>query len=247
VSLPLLSFGCLPQEDLSEYSRSWPNEPGPPSVLSPRADGGAAPDASLGGGVGSGNAGGESLPASVDAGGDAAASDGGVSPDAAVIDAGLAPALDAGETLSVGDAGAAASEACTSLGGELQLGTRDCFVLVSTPVGWQGAVAGCQARGMALVAVTTLERDAFIATLSSGAVWIGGRDASFFMVPGFANAAGNVFTWLDGSAVANLNWAPGEPDAAAGEFCIEKSDGTGEPWFERACTELEPYVCEVTL
>jgi lectin-like protein len=249
VVLPLLASGCLPQEDLSEYSRAWLNEPAP-AVPTPADAGSSAPDASLSGGGSSGGGstgGSETPPPLLDAGADAGPSDAGAGPDAALADAAAAPALDAGDTISIGDAAAAASESCTSLGGELQLGTRDCFVAVATPVDWQGAVAGCQALGMTLVAVTSLERDAFIASLSSGPIWIGGRDASFFMFPGFANPAGNVFTWLDGSAVANLNWAPGEPDGAANEFCIEKSNGAGEPWFERACSELKPYVCEITL
>jgi hypothetical protein len=243
----LLASGCLPQDDLSEYSRAWSNQPAAESDASVSPEAGVAPDASVSAG-GSGAGGspvGEDLPPLLDAGTDAASSDAGLGADAAVADAGAL--LDAGATIPLGDAGASAAAACASLAGALQPGTRDCFVLAATPADWQGSVAGCQALGMELVSVTSLERDAFIASLSSVPVWLGGRDASFFTFPAFANAAGNAYTWLDGSVVANLNWAPGEPNAAANEFCIEKSAGAGEPWFERACTELKPYVCELTL
>ena len=116
-----------------------------------------------------------------------------------------------------------------------------------TTANWQGAADACDALGMTLVSVPTEARDDFLATLSDEPVWLGGRDPAFFTFPAFANAAANTFSWLDGTVVGNINWAPGEPDATGGQFCIEKSADVGRPWFDRACDELKLYVCETAL
>ena len=252
LALALLEVSCLPEEDLSSYSRAV-SEPASQPGAEPPADevdastrGGSSSDidrvdetpnpdlsrldAGVQGTVGSG---------SIDAGGVDA--DAGSSPDAGVE----APAaVDAG-VIALADAALEPAAFCASLDGTLQPGTRDCFVVAATPATWQGAVTGCQDLGMELVSVGSLERDRFLSTLALTAVWLGGRDPSFFMFPGFANPTANAFIWLDGTAVDDLNWAPGEPDDAPGEFCIEKSAGGG--WFERACTEQKPFICERSL
>jgi len=250
-ALTLLEVSCLPEEDLSSYSRAASEparEPGeePPAAEVDAGTGGSGADidrvdetqnpslprvdAGVQGVVGSGDI---ALDAGVAADADAGAN----------ADAGAESPADAGG-LSLADAALDAAALCASLAGTLQPGTRDCFVLATTPATWQGAVTGCQDLGMALVSVGSLEQDTFLSTLASTAVWLGGRDPSFFMFPGFANPATNGFTWLDGTAVDDLNWAPGEPDDAAGEFCIEKSADAAGDWFERACTEQKPFLCE---
>ena len=251
LALTLIEVSCLPEEDLSSYSRAV-SEPARQSGAEPPAD---EVDAST-----SGAGGGDidrvdetpnpSLPR-VDAGVQGVV--GSAAIDAGVVDAdagssadagGEAPvAVDAG-VLSLADAALEPAALCASLEGTLQPGTGDCFVLATAPATWQGAVASCQDLGMELVSIGSLERDRFLSTLVATAVWIGGRDPSFFMFPGFANPTTNGFTWLDGTAVDDLNWAPGEPDDAPGEFCIEKSADAAGDWFERACTEQKPFICQ---
>jgi hypothetical protein len=251
VALTLIEVSCLPEEDLSSYSRAVSEPARQPGAELPAE----ALDASTSGGdVGTDidrvdEAPNPSLPR-VDAGvqgtvGSGSIDAGGVDADAGSIpDAGAEPpVVDAGG-VALADAALESAALCASLDGTLQPGTRDCFVVSATPATWQGAVAGCQALGMELVSVGSLERDRFLSTLTATPVWLGGRDPSFFMFPGFANPTANGFIWLDGTAVDDLNWAPGEPDDAAGEFCIEKSADAGGGWFERACTEQKPFICE---
>jgi len=181
----------------------------------------AEPDAAVGGSAGAGGA----PDGTPDAG------DGGVT----VSDAGPLP--DAG-----GDAGEVLAAQCASSGGTLEPGTRDCFFVSAAALSWQNAVNACIARQSTLVAIKTPERDQFLTTLLTASVWIGARDAAM------VDPALNTFTWLDGTAVADLNWAAGEPDAVADQFCVAKAtDAAGDPWRDRPCSELNAYVCEQRL
>jgi hypothetical protein len=239
-------LGCIPREDLSDYSRTWPNQP------SGTGGSTAAPgDANAGVDAGSPpppfDAGPSIIDAavvdSVDAGSlrDAGPRDAGVDAGPAAIDSGTIEAADAAASL----AAPALAALCTGLSGSLEPGTNNCFAVSTTTATWENAVADCNARDMTLATVTTSAQDDFIATLTPAAAWIGASDPAFFTFPAFANPAANAFSWLDGSAVLDINWAPGEPNAGVGEFCVEKSNQAGgEPWFDRSCTQLALYVCQ---
>jgi hypothetical protein len=237
---------CFPRDDLADYSRTWANQP---------SAGGSAGDAGADAGEGvrdGGSAGapGKGGPSRVDAGtlepSDAGLLDAGAV-DSGVDDGGVPPPVDAGSVL-VADAAAPSLVAqCLALNGALEPGARNCFVVSSTTATWQGAVLGCDALGMQLAIITSGAQDDFIATLTPAAVWLGARDPAFFTFPAFANPTVNAYSWLDGTAVADINWAPGEPDDGVGEFCVEKSAQAGEPWFDSNCNDLALYVCQSVL
>lgn len=241
----LSALACFPREDLNDYSRAWANQP---------AGGGGSPASPAVGADAGGSAGeltppraagaGAEAPEVVDAGDAASPADAAVAD--AAVDAGPAP-VDAG-AIELADTGPDLAQLCADLNGSLEPGTRNCFVVSSAVATWAGAAEACTGLGMQLAAVTTSETDDFIATLTPAAVWLGGRDPAFFTFPAFANPAANTFSWLDGTAVTDINWAAGEPNAGVGEFCIEKSNQlANEPWFDRNCNELELYVCQRTL
>lgn len=245
------ALACIPREDLSDYSRTWANQPagGGGSGSTP-----AQPDAGSDAG-GSAGSGGEPprdagpppegpVEGAPEAGVIASPEDAGIAD--AAVDAAPAPVVDAG-TIELADAGPALAALCAELNGSLEPDTRNCFVVSSATATWPGAADDCAARGMALATVITSAQDDFIATLTPAAVWLGARDPAFFTVPAFANPAANAFSWLDGMLVTDINWATGEPNAGVGEFCVAKSNQAGEPWFDRDCSELALYVCQRTL
>jgi hypothetical protein len=240
-------LACLPREDLGDYSRTWANQPASGAGTSVPPDAGADAGGSAGAGASAPDAGsgsGAPVRAESDAGLVLGPEDAGA-PDAA-IDAAVAP-IDGG-AIVLSDAGPELAASCADLNGSLEPGTRNCFVVSSSAATWQDAADGCIALGMQLAKVTTRGQDSFIATLTPAAVWLGARDPAFFNFPAFANPAANAFSWLDGSVVADINWATGEPNAGVGEFCVEKSnDAGGEPWFDRNCNQLERYVCQLAL
>lgn len=241
------ALACFPREDLSEYSRTWDNQPG-------GAGGGGAGPARDAGVDAGGSAGQSPLPGDagsigVDAG-TLEPVDAGSLPDAGVGDAGsdaAAAPVDAG-ALDPADAALTLAASCAALDGALEPGTRNCFVVSATTATWQGAADACVALDMQLVTITSPAQDDFVATLTPAAVWIGARDPAFFNFPAFASPAANAFSWLDGSAVEDINWAAGEPGATVGEYCIEKSNQAGgEPWFDRDCNLLQRFVCQQVL
>jgi len=228
----MLLGGCLPKDDLDSYSggAGVSGEPigGSPGTMLDAGGGGAAgasgnlpePDASAGGSAGA-------APDAPDAT-TPDAGDAGVTPDA-----GGEPATDAG------DAGTVLAAQCASTGGTLESGTRDCFFVSAAVLTWQNAVNACAARQSTLAAIKTPERDQFLTTLISAPTWIGARDTG-------TNPALNLFTWLDNTAATGVdNWAAGEPDAVADQFCVAKTPDTPTgPWRDRPCTEANAYVCE---
>ena len=226
----MLLGGCLPKDDLDSYSGSA-GASGEPSGGGPgtmRDAGGTAgvsgalpePDAAAGGSAGG-------APDVADA---APPQDG---------DAGVVPDAASQPLTDAGDAGTVLAAQCTSTGGTLEPGTRDCFFVSAAVLSWQNAVDACIARQSTLVGIKTPERDQFLTTLVSAPTWIGARDSG-------ANPASNVFTWLDGTAASNVNnWASGEPDDVADQFCVAKTaDTAAGPWRDRPCSEAHVYACE---
>jgi hypothetical protein len=240
----LLCAGCLPHADLSEYSSSSAGQPG--SIENP--SGGGAGSGGLQGAAGAGEPGPDTMLPLDSSGSGPSASDiplGSEDAGAALLDAALPAPGDA----SAADAGPIAN-ACTLAQGTLEPGSSVCLIFVSTArVNWQAAVLGCQTRGASLVSVETEARNDFLTSLiGSTTVWLGAND------PG-ANPAANAFLWRDLSAV-DLGlpvWASGEPDSVPDQFCVAKSGeaadppGPAAPWRDRPCSDLNAYVCELSL
>ncbi|XP_042560807.1 ladderlectin-like [Clupea harengus] len=95
-------------------------------------------------------------------------------------------------------------------------GTR-CFQFVSTARTWAESESHCVAMGGNLASVHSIAEYSFIQELirkrTQGAprTWIGGYDA----------AQEGLWFWSDGSRFDYTNWAPGQPDNAGGEHCVE--------------------------
>jgi hypothetical protein len=247
----LLAMSCVPEQDLGSYSVDWALQPtggASPGAVAPDA-GSAGMEMALLPALGSAES---TVVVGLDLGG---TSEG--SPKPAAADAGTALAFDAGlvttallpDAAATGNAPLTAS--CGALGGTLEPGTRDCF-LISTAlplVDWQGAVAACTRWGGSLASITSPEREAFLTGLTSADAWLGARDPAFFSNPGAANPATNDYRWLDGTPLLPYaNWSLAEPDDVANQFCVAKANQPPtDPWFDRPCNELNTYVCEQTL
>ena len=229
----MLLGGCVPKDDLDSYAGTA-GVAGEPS--------GGSSGTLLDAGAGAGGAAGTGNPAEPDAAAGGSAGAGGAPESTPDAGAGGAPLSDAGPLLDAGgdDAGVVLAAQCASTGGTLEPGTRDCFFVSATVLSWQNAVNACMARQSTLVAIKSPERDQFLTTLLTASAWIGARDVTVANDP-----AANDFTWLDGTGVVTLNWAAGEPDAVADQFCVAKTiDTAAGPWRDRPCTEPSAYICE---
>jgi hypothetical protein len=258
----LLLGGCLPRGDLAGYSENQAQQqPGAlevavpaltpagaeaPESASNESDPGASPSDSESAStpslvsllppdvpVAQGITG--STTVDVDAG--VGTADGGVPAEA---DAGNTTLVDAGTTAG-GDAGIDTEAACTSAGGALEPETLTCVFIAAEQLSWPAAVAACAAQGRQLVSLESPALDAFLTSLLTEDVWIGASD------PVMLNPASNGFVWLDGTPVISTNWALGEPDAQANQFCVSKTSAAPTaPWRDRPCAELKSYVCAET-
>jgi hypothetical protein len=224
--------GCFPREDLSDYSGAG-NPPGP--------------DASTSAGGASGSGG--SAGSSGDGGSAAASGSGGADLDASVppADAALSSDAEAG-AFDAGDAEASLAEACADLGGVLEPGTRDCFLITGPPLlplSWPAASGACGQWGGTLATIESQATDAFLTARTTADVWIGARD------PAAVDPASNAFAWLVSENLVDDgydNWGLMEPDATADQFCVEKrNDGLSDPWFDQPCAEIRAFVCEQAL
>ncbi len=85
---------------------------------------------------------------------------------------------------------------------------------LTTSVGtWDAATAEAAALGGHLASITSSAENAFISNLASAA----GSGATFACWLGLRRAnASSPWYWSDGSATNYFNWAPGEPNNAAG-------------------------------
>lgn len=117
-----------------------------------------------------------------------------------------------------------------------------CYEVFGEAAAWIAAEQSCVDWGGHLASVESFAENDFIAAWpaqlgipvgNGSGIWLGGTDVNF-----------GVFQWWDGSALTFQSWAPGQPDNGAGVDCIEKrNDGTGL-WYDRRCTDAQPFVCE---
>jgi cysteine-rich repeat protein len=89
----------------------------------------------------------------------------------------------------------------------------------------------CATIGAHLATLTDPEEDAFVTAQFYGVYWIGAvRDAT--------NPS---FQWVSGERFVYANLLPGEPNMP-GPACLIVGDD--HKWRDRACTDLNPFVCE---
>jgi lectin-like protein len=112
-----------------------------------------------------------------------------------------------------------------------------CYFVSTEALAWPAARAACQTWGGDLAIMDAPFEDAFVATLTTDSVWIGGSDIT----------ADNAFVWVDGRPLPGApigNWGPQQPDSFPGQDCIEKRQEQFERWYDRPCTAPFPFVCE---
>jgi hypothetical protein len=145
------------------------------------------------------------------------------------------------------DSGASFASACDAVGGTLEPGTRSCFSIVSTPaLSWQNALLACQDWGGTLAKIDAAAEDDFLTAETSVNSWIGARD------PAASSPTSRNFRWVSDETLiddqAYANWAPLEPDATAGQFCIEKyQEPPNDPWYDQPCNDQRGYICQQDL
>jgi hypothetical protein len=118
-----------------------------------------------------------------------------------------------------------------------------CYEFVAERVVWSVAEEACVAWGGQLASVESLEEDAFLAAwpaqlgVPAGdgtGIWLGATDA----------LSENQFLWPDNTPLIFAGWAPNQPDNGAGLDCVEKRNDATALWYDRRCTDLNPFVCE---
>jgi len=104
--------------------------------------------------------------------------------------------------------------------------------LVAVP--WVVAGQICRGGGYELVTVDDAAENTFLTDVGGGlAWWIGYNDRG--------RVEGR-YRWASGLASTYENWAPGEPNNAGNEDCVELlSDGT---WNDLPCGFTHPFICE---
>jgi cysteine-rich repeat protein len=111
---------------------------------------------------------------------------------------------------------------------------------------WGGRRGQCQDKGGHLVTLSSTEENTFVQGLHKGEVWIGATDNKK------ADQQGpGAYVWVNGEPFVYKNWAPGEPNAAAGgcgvfdtcyEHCaVQREDGL---WNDRQCGDENEAICE---
>jgi hypothetical protein len=119
-----------------------------------------------------------------------------------------------------------------------------CYEFFGAPTSWTVAEQTCVAWGGHLVSAASAAEDVFlerwplelgIPVGNGSGLWLGGTDQE----------QDGVFRWSDGSPSIFVNWAANQPDNGPGDAdCIEKrNDGTAR-WYDRRCTDPQPYACE---
>lgn len=111
--------------------------------------------------------------------------------------------------------------------------THHAYLALYAELSWEDAKTACVNRGAHLVTVASAAEQAFVARLTPGEFWIGGRD----------DQVDGTFTWVTGEAPVYAAFAPGEPDHDAGAQCLLM--GVDEGWHDRPCADRNAYVCEI--
>ena len=116
---------------------------------------------------------------------------------------------------------------------------RDSIYLYCTEYrSWEEAQSACRELGYDLVTLDDPDEEEHLydqaMVLWAGVWWIGLNDRE----------AEGVWAWSDGSPVAYMNWAPGEPNDYANEDCGQ-AFWSGVEWNDAWCDYAEPYICEL--
>ncbi len=120
------------------------------------------------------------------------------------------------------------------------------FWATSVRRSWEGALADCTQRKMALAAIATAEEQAAIDEISStlrASLWLGARAT-------YKNHKRR-FAWSTGAKWSYERWQPGDPNGPKREECIAtcppdfQSAGCGAAgWADVPCSALFGYACE---
>lgn len=113
------------------------------------------------------------------------------------------------------------------------------FLVCETPRTWADARAFCQTRGSDLAVVDSAAKNAWLASLSPEAAWLGLSDS----------AIEGTFAWVNGSAVGTSYWNDGEPNDSGGvEDCVGMftSGDTAGKWNDFDCSATHAFFCEDT-
>jgi len=137
----------------------------------------------------------------------------------------------------------AASAPCPTPDALLDVVSSSCYLVVSASLlAWRDAELACSAWAPAatLALVDSARENDFLASAAPQLTfWIGASDLD-------SNAS---YVWPDGSAVSpTLGWESTQPDepVRAGGNCVEMRLGTAGLWFDRPCSTLNAYACELS-
>jgi C-type mannose receptor len=114
------------------------------------------------------------------------------------------------------------------------------YMICTTKVTWQDAMADCGLQGMKLVRIDDAQENSWLFTvyspLSTGYAWMGANDID----------AEGMWVWPDGTPVVYENWMAGEPnDSGTSEDCGEVKINLGElVWNDVPCDRVLNYICE---
>jgi len=121
--------------------------------------------------------------------------------------------------------------------------SSSCYLVVSTSLlAWTDAEQACLAWAPAATLAlidSTRENDFLASAAPQLTFWIGASDLD----------ANGSYLWPDGSAVSpSLGWESTQPDepVRAGGNCVEMRLGTAGLWFDRPCSTLNAYACELS-
>lgn len=128
--------------------------------------------------------------------------------------------------------------------------TGSCYFFSSTPTPWATANSKCYTfhSGARLISVNeTFEQRLMEGFLTVPDIWLGGKQT--YPASGEL-AAGDGWTWQDGTAFTQTVWGAGEPndwgDGLQGnkEDCLLSVLANGGGWNDAPCGDAHPYLCE---
>lgn len=135
----------------------------------------------------------------------------------------------------------AAPPACPTPDALFDAVSSSCYRVVNAELAWTdaGQACGAWAPTATLARIDSARENDFLASAAPElTLWIGASD-------GDANGS---YVWPDGSAVSpSLGWESTQPDepVRAGGNCVEMRAGTAGLWFDRPCSTLNAYLCEL--